>query len=249
MIRFLIFFIIFGFSTLAQAADANTIPIKALEAIQGNVFGTDMSTSIRVFIFLTILTFIPAILLSMTCFTRILIVLSFARQALGTQTIPPPQTILGLSLFLSFYIMSPTLENVHKDALKPFLEGEMSHTVAVENGMGHMRKFILSNIREKDVETMLTLANKPAPKSYKDIPNSVLIPAFILSELKTAFQMGFLIFIPFLLLDLVTSSILMSMGMMMLPPVIISLPLKLILFVLVDGWTLITQSLLKSFVF
>ena len=214
------------------------------ELAKGNV-----ASAVKVFVILTALSFIPAILLSMTSFTRIIIVLGFLRQALGTQSIPPPQIIVGLSLFLSFYIMGDTLEKVKVDAVVPFVDDKISQNEAIDRGMKHMRKFMLANVKEDDVINMLRLSGKDLPETVDDIPSSVLIPAFMISELKVAFQMGFLIFVPFLLLDLVTSSVLMSMGMMMLPPVIISLPLKVVLFVLVDGWTLITQSLVRSFQF
>ncbi len=206
-----------------------------------------ISNALQVLLVLTVFSVAPAILLMTTCFTRIVIVLGFVRQAMGTQNMPPTQVILGLSLFLSFFIMSPTLDRINKEALQPYLKEELSQPVALEKALDPIRDFMLSQVKEEDLILLseITLKNEPADK--EDIPTMTLIPAFMLSELKRAFQMGFMIYIPFLVIDMIVASVLMSMGMMMLPPVIISMPFKLLLFVLVDGWNLVVGSLIKSF--
>lgn len=206
-----------------------------------------VSTALQVLFVITILSVTPAIILMTTCFTRIVIVLGFLRQAMGTQNMPPTQIILGLSLFLSFFIMSPTLNEINQTALQPYMEEQIGQAEALEKAVIPMRTFMFSQVREQELRLLaeLTLDNEPVDE--QDIPTMTLIPAFMLSELKRAFQMGFMIYIPFLVIDMIVASILMSMGMMMLPPVIISMPFKLLLFVLVDGWNLIVGSLIKSF--
>jgi flagellar biosynthesis protein FliP len=206
-----------------------------------------VSTALQVLFVLTILSVTPAIVLMTTCFTRIVIVLGFLRQAMGTQNMPPTQIILGLSLFLSFFIMSPTLNKMNDTALQPYINEEITQAEAFEKAVIPLRDFMFSQVKEEELTLLadLTLNNEPYDKD--DIPTMTLIPAFMLSELKRAFQMGFMIYIPFLVIDMIVASILMSMGMMMLPPVIISMPFKLLLFVLVDGWNLIVSSLVKSF--
>ncbi len=196
---------------------------------------------------LTILTVAPAILLMMTSFTRILIVLSFTRQALGTQTMPPNQVILGLALFLTLFTMSPVIETINKTAFEPYVAKLIGQEQAFSEAMKPVRKFMLSETREDDLAIFFSLAKIDKPKTQEDVPLNILIPAFMISELKTAFQIGFLIYIPFLVIDMVVSSILMAMGMLMLPPTVISLPFKLVLFVLVDGWSLIVGSVVRSF--
>jgi flagellar biosynthetic protein FliP len=206
-----------------------------------------VSTALQVLLILTILSIAPSILLMMTCFTRIVIVLGFIRQALGTQNMPPTQIIIGLSLFLSFFIMAPTLNEINETALQPYMAEQISQQQALERGLKPLRAFMFSQVKEEELAVLaeITLDNRPVGKD--DIPTMTLIPAFMLSELKRAFTMGFMIYIPFLVIDMIVASILMSMGMMMLPPVIISMPFKLLLFVLVDGWTLVVGSLIKSF--
>lgn len=206
-----------------------------------------VSTALQLLLVLTILSVAPAILLMTTCFTRIAIVLGFVRQAMGTQNMPPTQVILGLSLFLSFFVMSPTFTQINQEALQPYLNEELSQTEALEKAIGPMREFMFSQVREEELTLLTEISLGIEPEDQDDIPTLTLIPAFMLSELKRAFQMGFMIFIPFLVIDMVVASILMSMGMMMLPPVIISMPFKLLLFVLVDGWSLVVGSLVKSF--
>jgi flagellar biosynthetic protein FliP len=206
-----------------------------------------VSNALQVLFVLTVFSVAPAILLMTTCFTRIVIVLSFIRQAMGTQNMPPNQVILGLSLFLSFFIMSPTLNRINQEALQPYLNEQISQPVALEKALEPLREFMFSQVREEELIllTDITMTSDPAMK--EEIPTMTLIPAFMLSELKRAFQMGFMIYIPFLVIDMIVASVLMSMGMMMLPPVIISMPFKLLLFVLVDGWNLVVGSLIKSF--
>ncbi|MDP3481186.1 MAG: flagellar type III secretion system pore protein FliP [Desulfoprunum sp.] len=206
-----------------------------------------VSTALQVLFVLTVLSVAPAILLMTTCFTRIVIVLGFIRQALGTQNMPPTQIIIGLSLFLSFFIMSPTLNEINDKALQPYMNEKISQKEAIEKAVNPIREFMFSQVKEEELSLLseITLDNKPLDK--EEIPTMTLIPAFMLSELKRAFTMGFMIYIPFLVIDMIVASILMSMGMMMLPPVIISMPFKLLLFVLVDGWGLVVGSLIKSF--
>jgi len=206
-----------------------------------------VSTALQVLLLLTVLSMAPAILLMTTCFTRIVIVLGFIRQAMGTQNMPPTQIILGLSLFLSFFIMSPTLNKINEDALQPYLKEQISQADALEKGLAPLREFMFSQVREEELTLLTDITMKNEPFRQEDIPTMTLVPAFMLSELKRAFQMGFMIYIPFLVIDMIVASVLMSMGMMMLPPVIISMPFKLLLFVLVDGWTLVVGSLIKSF--
>ena len=205
------------------------------------------SLSLQALLFLTALTFIPAVLLMMTSFTRIIIVLSLLRQALGTVQTPPNQVLVGLSLFLTFFVMAPVLDRVYTDAYKPFSDGRLGFEEAIDRAAGPMKGFMMRQTRESDLALFVKLSDSPQPKGPDDVAMKVLVPAYVISELKTAFQIGFVVFIPFLIIDLVVSSVLMSMGMMMLSPVIISLPFKLMLFVLVDGWNLLIGSLVRSF--
>lgn len=209
--------------------------------------GTQWSLSIQTLLLLTGLTFIPAIILMMTGFTRIIIVLSLLRHALGTQTAPPNQVVVGLALFLTFFVMAPTFDRVYVEAYQPLSENKITFQQALEKGSVPMREFMLKQTRTTDLELFTRIAKQPRPESADKVPMSVLIPAFVISELKTAFQIGFIIFIPFLIIDMVVASVLMSMGMMMMSPVIVAMPFKLMLFVLVDGWNLIVGSLVLSF--
>ena len=202
---------------------------------------------VQILILLTVLSLAPALFIMVTSFTRIVIVLSFLRQALGAQAVPPNQVLLSLSLFLTMFIMAPVGQAVYKDALQPLIAEQVSYEDAWEKGIQPIRGFMLRQVREKDVELFIELGRLPKPETAEHIPTHVIIPAFILSELRVAFQIGFLIYIPFLIVDMVVASILMSMGMMMLPPVMISMPFKLILFVLADGWYLVVGSLVRSF--
>jgi flagellar biosynthetic protein FliP len=203
--------------------------------------------ALKIIALLTILGVAPAILLMMTSFTRIVVVLSFVRQALGTQTMPPNQVVLGLSLFLTFFTMGPVIDVIHERALTPYLEKAITQEQAVNETIAPLRTFMLREVKESDLQAFFNIAKLPKPKNMDEVPMRVLIPSFVVSELKTAFQIGFLIYIPFLVIDMVVSSVLMGMGMMMLPPTVVSLPFKLVLFVLVDGWGLIVDSLVRSF--
>lgn len=209
--------------------------------------GQTYSLSLQMLLFLTSLTFIPAMLLMMTSFTRIVIVLSLLRQALGTTTTPPNQVVIGLSLFLTLFIMGPTIDQVYSQAWQPFSEDKISMMQALDAGSLPMRTFMLRQTREKDLQFFIEVSQSPKPATPADVSMKTLIPAYIISELKTAFQIGFMIFIPFMIIDLVVASVLMAMGMMMVSPAMISLPFKLMLFVLVDGWTLLMGSLVQSF--
>lgn len=206
-----------------------------------------VSTSVKMLLLLTVLSLAPAILILMTSFARIIIVLSFVRSALATQQMPPNQVLVGLALFLTFFIMAPTFSQVNDEALKPLFAEEISLDDAYEKASAPFKEFMGKHTRQKDLELFLRYNNADRPESMEDIPLTMMVPAFALSEIKTAFQMGFMIFIPFLVIDMIVASVLMSMGMMMLPPVMISLPFKILLFVLVDGWYLIVKSLLQSF--
>ncbi len=207
----------------------------------------NLSTVLQLILILTILTLAPAILILLTSFVRIVVVLGFIRTSLATQQMPPNQVLIGLALFLTFFVMAPTLQEVNSQGLQPYLKGQVNEQVAFEKGMEPLRQFMFKQTREKDLALFVKLSKMERPRNFGDIPNYVLIPAFVISELKTAFQIGFIIFIPFLVIDMVVASALMSMGMMMLPPMMISLPFKILLFVLVDGWNLVVQSLIMSF--
>jgi len=207
----------------------------------------EMATSLQIIILLTVLTLAPAIVIMTTSFTRLIIVLAFLRQALGTQQSPPNQILIGLALFLTFFIMEPVWSDIHTNAYKPYMERRLTQEQALDRSAVPIKRFMQQFVRDKDLGLFIKIAKIPRPRSIQEVPFHVLVPAFIISELKTAFQIGFLIYLPFLVVDLVVSSVLMSMGMMMLPPIMISLPLKLMLFVLVDGWNLIVSSMVESF--
>ncbi|HKJ65672.1 MAG TPA: flagellar type III secretion system pore protein FliP [Desulfopila sp.] len=238
---FSLFFL--GLPLTAHAVGLPTITFGVEDATSP----AQVSTGLQVLFLLTILSVAPAILLMMTSFTRIIIVLGFVRQAMGTQNMPPTQIIIGLSLFLTFFIMSPVINDINQQALQPYLNEEISQQDALQTAIIPLREFMFSHVMEEELGLLsdLTLENEPVNKD--DIPTLTLIPAFMLSELKRAFQMGFLVYIPFLVIDMIVASVLMSMGMMMLPPIIISMPFKLLLFVLIDGWGLVVGSLLQSF--
>ena len=208
---------------------------------------SNVSTSVKLVLLLTVLSLAPSILILMTSFTRIVIVLSFTRTALATQQMPPNQVIVGLALFLTFFIMAPTFSDVNEVALQPLFDEEIGLEEAYDRASLPFKEFMAEHTRQKDLELFLNYNEAETPESVEDISLTMLVPAFALSEIKTAFQMGFMIFIPFLVIDMVVASVLMSMGMMMLPPVMISLPFKILLFILVDGWYLIIKSLLQSF--
>ncbi|RKN86509.1 flagellar type III secretion system pore protein FliP [Paenibacillus ginsengarvi] len=228
----------------AFAAD----PIPGIDINVGSGEGIAGTTNtVTLILLITVLSLAPAILVLMTSFTRIVIVLGFVRTALGTQQMPPNQVLIGLALFLSLFVMSPTISQMNQTAIQPYLKGEITQTDALAKAALPLKKFMAAQTREKDLMLFLNYSKAEKPKGIEDTPLTALIPAFAISELKSAFQMGFMIFIPFLVIDMVVASTLMAMGMMMLPPVMISLPFKILLFVLVDGWYLVVKSLLLSF--
>lgn len=207
----------------------------------------DVSVLLQIIFLLTVLTLAPAILMLMTSFTRVVVVFSFLRSALGTQQTPSNQIVAGLALFLTFFIMMPIWQKIHTEALRPYLNEEIGQEAALKAAIQPIRQFMFHQTREKDLALFVRLSNTPPPDTKADIPTPILIPAFVISELKTAFIIGFVLYVPFLVIDMVVSSVLLSMGMMMLPPIMVSLPFKLMLFVLVDGWNLVVGSLVKSF--
>jgi flagellar biosynthetic protein FliP len=230
-------------AALAQAAPGPALPL----VIGQGAGGTSYSVPIQTLLFFTALSFLPAVLLLMTAFTRIVIVLGLLRQALGTQAAPPNQVIIGLSLFLTFFVMGPTIDKVYADAYQPFADNKIAFDEALKRGEVPMREFMLKQTRQADLMLFARLAKVDAAVKSADLPFKVLVPAFVTSELKSAFQIGFLIFIPFLIIDMIVASVLMSLGMMMLSPVLVALPFKLMLFVLADGWNLLIGSLAASF--
>jgi len=248
---FIILFVLFlptmlGLVETAEAQSAfPTISVDLGESDQAE----DLVPAMKIVGLLTILSIAPAILLMMTSFTRILIVLSFVRQALGTQTMPPNQVIVGLTMFLTLFTMSPVLDVVKEKAFDPYVEKKITQEVAIEEFLKPIKKFMLAQTRETDLALFFSIGKQEKPQTEAEVPLTVLLPAFMISELKTAFQIGFLIYVPFLIIDMVISATLMAMGMMMLPPTVVSLPFKLVLFVLVDGWALIVGKVVESFNF
>jgi flagellar biosynthesis protein FliP len=230
---------------LPLLATAQALPALTTSPAAGG--GTTYSLTIQTLMLMTLLSFIPALVLMTTCFTRIVIVFSLLRQAMGTQTAPPNQVLLGLALFLTFFVMAPVGERVYTEAYLPMSEGRIQFDEALERASVPVKGFMLAQVREPDLALFAGLAKLPPVEKAEDLPMRVVIPAFVTSELKTAFQIGFIVFIPFIIIDMVVASVLMSMGMMMMSPVIVSLPFKIMLFVLVDGWTLLIGSLVQSF--
>ncbi len=242
----LVVLLVLGAGVGRTRAEAQGFPLVKVD-YQNSENPGDMTVVLQIFVLLTILSLAPAILIMVTSFTRIAIVLSLLRQALGTHQMPPNQIILGLALFLTFFIMTPVWQQVNSQAIQPFLGKKISQQEAFKKAADPIRRFMYHQTREKDLALFVKISKLKKPRSIEDVPTSVLIPSFIISELKTAFEIGFLLYVPFLILDMVVASVLLSMGMMMLPPVMISLPFKLMLFVLADGWYLIVGSLVKSF--
>jgi len=232
---------------LSGCAADSSVTLSAQVTAPEPAGAVTVSTPLQLALLLTVVTLLPAILTMITAFTRIVIVLSFVRNAVGTPQTPPTQVVIGLSLILTFFVMVPAWNTVNAEAVQPYLEGSITHQEAYERGVVPVREFMLEQTREKDLSLFVYLAKMEQPETPDDIPTYVLVPAFVISELKTAFQMGFMIFVPFLVIDLVVASSLMSMGMLMLPPVMISLPVKILLFVLVDGWTLVVTALVGSY--
>ncbi|GJJ03913.1 flagellar biosynthetic protein FliP [Duganella rhizosphaerae] len=231
---------------LAAGADSS-IGIPAFNAAPAPGGGTSYTLPIQTMLLMTALTFIPAALLLMTSFTRIIIVLSLLRQALGTQSAPPNQVMVGLALFLTLFVMGPTFDKIYTEAYLPLQENKINMSAAMDKGAAPLKTFMMKQTRQADLALFVKLSRSPALQGPEDVPLRILVPAFVTSELKTAFQIGFAIFIPFLIIDMVVASVLMSMGMMMMSPAVISLPFKLMLFVLVDGWQLLLGSLAQSF--
>ncbi|OGS36149.1 MAG: flagellar biosynthetic protein FliP [Elusimicrobia bacterium RIFOXYB2_FULL_49_7] len=230
----------------ADSASAQILP-KVTLGFSESKTPEDAAVTLELIFLLTVLTISPSILIMMTAFTRIVIVLSFVRRALGTQTLPPNQVVMGMALFLTIFVMMPAFQQINDKALQPYLAEQIDYKVALKEAMSPLRTFMLRQVEEKDIALFVRISKMDIPRNVDDLPNTVIIPAFITTELKKSFIIGFLLYIPFLVIDMVVASILMSMGMMMLPPVMISLPLKLILFVLVDGWHLIIQQIVVSF--
>lgn len=237
-----------GFAGVSYAQN-QSIPIPTFRfGIDGAETPQDVAFSLQVVFIFTILALAPSIIMVMTSFTRIIIVLSFLRTAMGTATMPPNQILTGMALLLTFYIMTPVLTEINKNAFAPYINEEITFKQAVDEARKPMRQFLLSNTREKDLILFIDLSRTAKPKTVDEIPDLVLVAAFVMSEVQTAFQIGFLLFLPFLIIDFVISSVLLAMGMMMLPPVMISVPFKILLFVLVDGWSLLVTGLVKSYV-
>jgi flagellar biosynthetic protein FliP len=232
----------------AEAPSVAAAPQSALTLrVDGAGGGAGLDAALKIVLLMTIISLAPALLVLLTSFTRIVVVLGFLRQALGTQQAPNNQIIIGLALFLTVVVMAPVLRSVNEEALQPLLKDELTQSEAFTRAQAPLKEFMLAQVREKDVALFLELTGTAAPESPDQLPMLVVIPSFVIGELKTAFQMGFVLFIPFLIIDMVVASVLMSMGMMMLPPVLISLPFKILLFVLVDGWFLIVRSLVQAF--
>ena len=241
--------VVFGLFLVTRfVSESEAIPLPSITLGVENADDPEkVSSALQILVLLTILTLAPAILIMTTSFARIIIVLSFLRQAMGTQQTPPTQILIGLALFLTMFVMGPVWSEINEGALKPYMEEELGQFEALKLAEIPIKRFMLNHTREKDLSLFINLSEDKNPESEEDLSIQTVVPAFIISELKTAFQIGFLIYIPFLILDMVVASILLSMGMMMLPPVLISLPFKLMLFVMVDGWYLTVGSLMKSF--
>jgi flagellar biosynthetic protein FliP len=232
--------------TGTSIAEAQALPKVSIEVGKSSQ-PKDLSVTLQIVILMTVLALAPSILIMVTSFVRIIVVLSFLRQAIGANQMPPNQLLVGLALILTFFIMTPVFNTSYNNGVKPYLEEKITKEEAFDKGVAPFRKFMLAQTRESDLALFVNLAKLPSPKNSDDIPLHVLVPGYVISELRTAFQIAFVIFIPFLVIDMVVASVLMSMGMMMLPPIIVSLPFKILLFVLVDGWYLLIKSLVESF--
>jgi len=234
------------FVAFSGSVHAQNLPSLSIQVGQSEN-PEELAVTIQIILLITLLTLAPAILILVTSFTRIIIVLSLLRHALSTQQIPPNQVLVGLALFLTFFIMYPVFVEINDNAVQPYLSGEIDQRTAFENAIVPLRAFMFRHVREKDLALFTRVAGEPRPANSEEISTRVLIPSFVISELRVAFQMGFMLFIPFLIIDMVVASVLMSMGMLMLPPIMVSLPFKILLFVLVDGWNLLIHSLVVSF--
>ncbi len=236
----------FSLSAFAQP-EPNPLGLNLVQNVRNLAEQQNISTSLFVVFIVTVISLAPAILIMTTCFTRIIVVLGFLRQALATQQTPPNQVLIGLALFLTFFVMAPTWQQINTDALQPYIRGELSQADALDNAIQPVRTFMFRQARPKDIKLFLDIGGYPRPETRDDVPTHVLIPAFIISEMTSAFLIGFIIYIPFLIIDMVVASTLMAMGMMMLPPIFVSLPFKIVMFVLADGWNLLLGSLVRSF--
>jgi flagellar biosynthetic protein FliP len=248
------FVVLFVLPSIASAQSpptgptAPTIPIPNINIGVGQAKSPhDVVGALQIMLLLTVLSIAPTLLVMVTSFTRIIIVLSFVRTAIGTQQSPPNQVLSGLALLLTFFVMAPVIKDVNANAVQPYLKGTISQQVALERGAAPLRKFMFRQTREKDLQLFYSISKEPRPAEQKDVPTFILIPAFVISELKTAFEIGFALYVPFIVIDMVTASILLSMGMMMIPPILISLPFKILIFILVDGWNLTVAALFTSF--
>ena len=237
------FVIIFSFSVNAAPFEIPNVNLEIGESDEAD----DLVLGLQILLMLTVLTLAPAVLIMMTSFTRIVIVLGLIRNALAVRRMPPNQVIIGLALFLTFFIMGPVFQDINENAVQPYLAEEINQEEALDRTLGPMREFMFKQTREKDLALFIEVSDSARPRNHNDIKTTVLIPAFVLSEIKKAFEIGFIIYIPFLIIDMFVASTLMSLGMMMLPPVMISLPFKLLLFILVDGWYLVIKSLITTF--
>jgi len=247
IISVIIFILLLALIISETAYSQVKITLPRIEIGDKNAGEANLSTGIQILLLLSALSLAPAFLLMMTSFTRIVVVLSLIRSALAIQQTPPNQVLIGMALFLTFFIMAPTFQTINNNAIGPYMAGKITYKDAINKGSIPIREFMFRQTKEKDLALMVQMSKMSKPRNQNDIPTHVLIPAFIVSELNTAFKIGFMIFIPFIVIDMVISSILMSMGMMMLPPVMISLPFKILLFVLADGWHLVVKSLVMGF--
>ncbi|MCX7875641.1 MAG: flagellar type III secretion system pore protein FliP [Melioribacteraceae bacterium] len=235
-------------SNLLAQQTTNTIPFPKINLDVGTAQnGSDVSVTLQILLLMTVLSLAPSIVIMTTSYLRIIIVFHFLKSALGTQQMPPSQLLAGVALFITFFIMAPTWTKVNDEALKPLIDNKLTMQQAYDKGIEPIRQFMFKNVREEDLELFLSLSNQAKPKNRDEVSTYILIPAFVLSEMRAGFIMGFFLFIPFIMVDMIVSSILMSMGMMMMPPMMISLPFKILLFILVDGWNLIVSSLIRSF--
>ncbi|HTZ53814.1 MAG TPA: flagellar type III secretion system pore protein FliP [Candidatus Acidoferrum sp.] len=234
--------------TAPTAPTSPTLPIPNINLSLGQTNNPQQVVgALQVLLLLTVLTLAPTLLVMMTSFTRIIVVLSFVRTAMGTQQTPPNQVLVGLALLLTFFVMNPVIHQINNNAVQPYLQKKISQQVALDRAAQPLRAFMFKQTREKDIQLFYSISKEPRPTAQKDVPTYLLVPAFVLSELKTAFEIGFAIYIPFIIVDMVTAAILLSMGMMMIPPIIISLPFKVLIFILVDGWDLVVSALFQSF--
>ena len=242
----IILLIIVLFAVMGNVASAQTLPKISIGVEEGKD-SQDLSVTLQILLLLTILTLAPAILIMLTSFIRIIVVFSFLRHAIGTQQMPPNQLLVGLAIILTAFVMAPTITRINDEALQPYLRHEITQKEAYDTGIKPIREFMLKQVREKDLALFVSLSGIPQPQTPDDLPTHLIIPGFVISELRIAFQISFVLFIPFLIIDMVVASVLMSMGMLMLPPIMVSLPFKILLFVLVDGWYLIIKSVVTSF--